>query len=226
MHNAYRVDKRENQFKKKNDLRSSSSSIFGPAELFVNFLWTFCETLVKACAFSRRPSLYQDIEVLAIVLAMTGKFAIAIAFGLIYLYTCELYPTIIRWATGVCVVIGHVVGLNKEILAASSAIFFSCKFKCVMFLVKEETVTSSCDIFHSRSPSWPCQWTTYAILNTLSTFFFVGQSTKPTGQAADMLLYRADGPYLCFFINIFICYHFFLMNIYVSPLQDFGCGQR
>ncbi|XP_065112025.2 solute carrier family 22 member 16 [Paramisgurnus dabryanus] len=38
----------------------------------------------------------QDIEVLAIVLSMTGKFAIAIAFGLVYLYTCELYPTIIR----------------------------------------------------------------------------------------------------------------------------------
>ncbi|KAL6095955.1 slc22a16 [Pungitius sinensis] len=37
-----------------------------------------------------------DIDALAIALAMTGKFAIAIAFGLIYLYTCELYPTIIR----------------------------------------------------------------------------------------------------------------------------------
>lgn len=41
-------------------------------------------------------SFLQDIKVLAIVLSMTGKFAIAIAFGLIYLYTCELYPTIIR----------------------------------------------------------------------------------------------------------------------------------
>ncbi|XP_064196530.1 solute carrier family 22 member 16 [Anguilla rostrata] len=38
----------------------------------------------------------KDMEVLVIILSMTGKFAVAIAFGLIYLYTCELYPTIIR----------------------------------------------------------------------------------------------------------------------------------
>ncbi|XP_076001976.1 solute carrier family 22 member 16 [Genypterus blacodes] len=37
-----------------------------------------------------------DIQPLAIALSMIGKFAVAIAFGLIYLYTCELYPTIIR----------------------------------------------------------------------------------------------------------------------------------
>ncbi|XP_026871329.2 solute carrier family 22 member 16 isoform X1 [Electrophorus electricus] len=38
----------------------------------------------------------QDSRFLAVILSMTGKFAIAIAFGLIYLYTCELYPTVIR----------------------------------------------------------------------------------------------------------------------------------
>ncbi|XP_041831695.1 solute carrier family 22 member 16 [Melanotaenia boesemani] len=37
-----------------------------------------------------------DMEALGVALNMIGKFAVAIAFGLIYLYTCELYPTIIR----------------------------------------------------------------------------------------------------------------------------------
>uniref|UniRef100_A0A8C7X9V8 Solute carrier family 22 member 16 n=1 Tax=Oryzias sinensis TaxID=183150 RepID=A0A8C7X9V8_9TELE len=36
------------------------------------------------------------LESLVVALSMVGKFAVAIAFGLVYLYTCELYPTIIR----------------------------------------------------------------------------------------------------------------------------------
>ncbi|XP_077015408.1 solute carrier family 22 member 16 [Tamandua tetradactyla] len=38
----------------------------------------------------------QDYHIWGVVAAMAGKFAIAAAFGLIYLYTAELYPTVVR----------------------------------------------------------------------------------------------------------------------------------
>nr|XP_060609151.1 solute carrier family 22 member 16 [Anolis sagrei ordinatus] len=38
----------------------------------------------------------QDFSILIIVANMAGKFAIGVAFGLIYLYTAELYPTVAR----------------------------------------------------------------------------------------------------------------------------------
>lgn len=57
-------------------------------------------TLFTNVVFTVPLTLSQDIEILAVVLSMTGKFAIAIAFGLVYLYTCELYPTIIRFVIG------------------------------------------------------------------------------------------------------------------------------
>ncbi|XP_006840050.1 PREDICTED: solute carrier family 22 member 16 [Chrysochloris asiatica] len=39
---------------------------------------------------------FQGYHIWSIVAAMAGKFAIGAAFGLIYLYTAELYPTIVR----------------------------------------------------------------------------------------------------------------------------------
>ncbi|KAM4770788.1 solute carrier family 22 member 16 [Rhinophrynus dorsalis] len=38
----------------------------------------------------------QNLSTVAIIMSMAGKFSISIAFGLIYLYTAELYPTIVR----------------------------------------------------------------------------------------------------------------------------------
>ncbi|CAH2252167.1 solute carrier family 22 member 16 [Pelobates cultripes] len=38
----------------------------------------------------------QDYSTIIVVISMAGKFSIGVAFGLIYLYTAELYPTIVR----------------------------------------------------------------------------------------------------------------------------------
>lgn len=38
----------------------------------------------------------KDLSVLSIVLVMSGKFGITSAFSMVYVYTAELYPTVVR----------------------------------------------------------------------------------------------------------------------------------
>ncbi|CAL1572924.1 unnamed protein product [Knipowitschia caucasica] len=45
----------------------------------------------------------EDLPALALVLEMTGKFGFTMAFGIVYIFTAELYPTVIRNAgMGLC----------------------------------------------------------------------------------------------------------------------------
>ena len=41
-------------------------------------------------------NLFSDLQVITIVLAMLGKLGAAAAFAIIYVYSAELFPTIVR----------------------------------------------------------------------------------------------------------------------------------
>ncbi|XP_075779214.1 solute carrier family 22 member 16 isoform X1 [Pelodiscus sinensis] len=59
-----------------------------------NTLIPFLIASALICAFIML--IPQDFSILTVLANMSGKFAIGVAFGLIYLYTAELYPTVIR----------------------------------------------------------------------------------------------------------------------------------
>lgn len=39
---------------------------------------------------------FPDLHLLSVILAMLGKFGVTAAFSMLYVYTAELYPTIVR----------------------------------------------------------------------------------------------------------------------------------
>ena len=55
-----------------------------------------------------------DLNTIAIVMAMIGKFAISASFAIVYIYTAELYPTPVR---NVCVGSGSFFARVGGILA-------------------------------------------------------------------------------------------------------------
>lgn len=58
---------------------------------------------------------------LQIFLAMVGKFAASLAFGMVYLYTAEMYPTVIRnTAIGSCSTVARVGGIISLLMGGLS----------------------------------------------------------------------------------------------------------
>lgn len=47
-------------------------------------------------AFYFLPFAFPDLYYLATVLVMVGKFGVTAAFSMVYVYTAELYPTVVR----------------------------------------------------------------------------------------------------------------------------------
>lgn len=67
---------------------------------------------------------YEDLAGLQTTLAMVGKLGSTCGFGLVYLYTSELYPTVIRnTAIGNCSMVARIGGAISLLLGALSSVW-------------------------------------------------------------------------------------------------------
>lgn len=64
-----------------------------PPEHLNVFLSVTCSVLNPNISFLSSPS---ALHYVALALEMTGKFGFTMAFGIVYIYTAEVYPTVLR----------------------------------------------------------------------------------------------------------------------------------
>lgn len=82
------------------------------------FILSFLQSLAGvACIISGLLVLVPSLKVLQVILAMVGKFGATCAFGTVYLYTSELFPTPIRGtAVGTSSTVARVGGITATLL--------------------------------------------------------------------------------------------------------------
>ena len=74
--------------------------------------------------------IFTDLKVVIIVLAMVGKFCINVSFGIIYLFSGEISPTVVRnIGVSSCSFWARIGGMVAPYIG--SLVRFSFHFKCV-----------------------------------------------------------------------------------------------
>lgn len=98
-----------------------------------------------------------DMVHFAITLEMLGKFAVTTAFAIVYAYTAEIYPTVVRnTALGACsmasrigsVIAPYFIYLSEQALAFTSPLVFPPLFPDLTVLSLSQMLSSQCIYSH------------------------------------------------------------------------------
>ena len=78
---------------------------------------------------------FPELQPLTLTLAIIGKMGSAAAFGLIYIYSLELYPTVVRnGGMGLSSCVGRIGSMLAPYVAQSVRFFYQCLKKRVAYL--------------------------------------------------------------------------------------------
>jgi len=69
---------------------------FGRKKSYIGFTILICLTLIMLSVLSALPESIKHIDLMKIVIAMMGKAFVSNSFGILYIWSFELYPTVVR----------------------------------------------------------------------------------------------------------------------------------